>query len=182
VGRFDPACLGIRAHGIKIDMASWIAPGGPRAEREPAVTDSQMAALRALLDRLIPADDFAGALEAGVDRYILGQWRGDCASEAPVLLAGLAALDGEASARHGPGRSLAALEPEERDALLADLENGQAAAAWPAEISAAAFFRRMTELAHEGFYADPGNGGNRDAAAWRMIRYDPGQPKPAGPA
>jgi hypothetical protein len=84
--------------------------------------------------------------------------------------------------RHGPGLTFAALGPEQQDALLADLEAGRTMTAWPAEISAAAFFRRLTELAHEGFYADPGNGGNRDAVAWRMIRYDPGQPKPPGSA
>jgi hypothetical protein len=32
------------------------------------------------------------------------------------------------------------------------------------------------ELAHEGYYADPGNGGNRDAVSWRMIGYDPRLP------
>jgi hypothetical protein len=88
--RFDPACLGIRARGINIDMASWIPPGVPRANRERALTAGETTALRALLDRLIPADEFAGALAAGVDRYVLGQWRGDCAAEAPALLAGLA--------------------------------------------------------------------------------------------
>ena len=48
----------------------------------------------------------------------------------------------------------------------------------PPEISAAAFFARMTDLAHEGFYADPANGGNRDRLSWKMIGYDPGLPEP----
>jgi gluconate 2-dehydrogenase gamma chain len=30
-------------------------------------------------------------------------------------------------------------------------------------------------LTIEGFYSDPGNGGNRDAVAWRMIGFT-GQP------
>jgi hypothetical protein len=34
----------------------------------------------------------------------------------------------------------------------------------------------MVDLAAEGFYADPANGGNRDAASWRMIGYDPRLP------
>jgi hypothetical protein len=142
------------------------------------LTPVQAAALRALLDRLIPADDFSGALEAGVDDYIVGQWRGDCAREAPVLLSGLAALDAEAAARHGPGLTFATLGPERQDGLLADLEAGHLSSDWPVGISAGAFFRRMNDLAHEGFYADPGNGGNRDAVAWRMIRYEPRPPNP----
>lgn len=132
--------------------------------------------MRALLDRLIPADDFAGALAAGVDDYVAGQWRGDCAREAPLLLAGLAALDAEAVARHGPGLAFATLGPERQDALLSDLEAGRPASDWPPDIPAAVFFRRMNDLAHEGFYADPGNGGNRGAVAWRMIRYEPRRP------
>ena len=29
----------------------------------------------------------------------------------------------------------------------------------------------MVEHVLEGFYADPGNGGNRDAVSWKMIGY-----------
>ena len=41
------------------------------------------------------------------------------------------------------------------------------------------FFARMVVLAHEGFYADPENGGNRGAVSWQMVRYQtniPGRP------
>ena len=38
-------------------------------------------------------------------------------------------------------------------------------------------FARLVELAHEGFYADPGNGGNRDAVSWRMIGYETHVPR-----
>ena len=33
------------------------------------------------------------------------------------------------------------------------------------------FFRLLVEQTTEGFYADPGNGGNKDEAAWKMIGY-----------
>jgi hypothetical protein len=134
-----------------------------------------LATLRALLDRLIPADDFPGALAAGVEHYILGQWRGDCAPESAALLAGLRQLDAEAAARR-VGANFPALAPTEQDALLAELEAGRPATSWPTENSAATFFARMVELAHEGYYADPGNGGNLDAASWRMLGYDPRPP------
>ncbi len=142
-------------------------------------TPSQLAALRALLDRLIPADEFPGALAADTDNYIVHQLTGDCAAESSALLLGLAQLDAEAAARHGADHNFSTLASSEQDALLAALEQNRPATAWPAEISASAFFNRMVELAHEGFYADPANGGNRDAVSWRMLGYDPRTGRPS---
>ena len=142
-------------------------------------TPSQLAALRALLDRLIPSDDFPGALEAGTDRYVLRQLTGDCAAEAPALLLGLTQLHAEAAARHGAEHTFPTLAPSAQDSLLAALEKNRPATAWPAEISASAFFNRIVELAHEGFYADPANGGNRDAVSWRMLGYEPRTDRPS---
>ena len=34
------------------------------------------------------------------------------------------------------------------------------------------FFDLLVEHVMEGFYADPGNGGNQDGVAWRMIGYE----------
>lgn len=38
------------------------------------------------------------------------------------------------------------------------------------------WFARLCDLVAEGFYADPGNGGNEGAASWRMIGYEPRLP------
>jgi hypothetical protein len=38
--------------------------------------------------------------------------------------------------------------------------------------SHSAFSGLLVEHAMEGFYADPGNGGNKDGVAWRMIGYE----------
>ncbi|MEO7715137.1 MAG: gluconate 2-dehydrogenase subunit 3 family protein [Capsulimonas sp.] len=35
-----------------------------------------------------------------------------------------------------------------------------------------AFFDLLVEHTMEGFYADPGNGGNKEGVAWRMIGYE----------
>jgi hypothetical protein len=115
--------------------------------------------LRALLDRLIPADDFAGAVAAGVDDYVLRMLAGDLAPRLPAVSAGLRDLDSAAAARHG--REFAALSASEQDLLLQDMGSGSA------------FFNLMVTLAAEGYYADPGNGGNRDRVSWKMVGYDP---------
>lgn len=144
------------------------------------LTPPQIATLRALVDRLIPADDTPGALDACTDAFILTLLEGDGAAEAPLLALGLTQLDQETAAAH-PGHSFATLPPSAQDALLAALERNQPATAWPASISAPAFFNRMVDLTAEGFYADPANGGNRDAVSWRLIGYDPHLPADLNP-
>ena len=144
------------------------------------LTPTQLEALRALLDRLIPNYEFPGALAAGTDKFILQLLTHACTVEAPVLAQGLTQLDTEAIARHG--QTFATLPITAQDALIFALEHNRTATPWPAAFPAAAFINRLIDLAAEGFYADPANGGNRDGASWRMIGYDPLLPaRPSAP-
>jgi len=147
-----------------------------------SLTSPQLVALRALLDRLIPADDFPGALAAGTDQFIVALLAGDAADEAIGIALGLEQLDAEAVARHGAEGTFASLTAAQQDALLLALEAGEPVTPWPAPLVATVFFNRMVTLAAEGFYADPANGGNRDAASWRMVGYEPRlPPDPSAP-
>ncbi len=128
--------------------------------------------LRAVLDRLIPADDQPGALAAGVDLYVLRQLAGDAAGDAPFIAAGLALLDDEANTLYA-ANGFADLDAERADAMLSDIERGVVRCQW-APHEPGRFFERLVELAHEGFYADPANGGNRDGVAWILLGYEPG--------
>ena len=130
-------------------------------------TASQLATLRALVDRIIPPDDFPGGWEAGVGEYLARQFERDLRHQLERYRAGLDALEAEALA--SAGLSFAALEASAQDALLGRVEAGDVTRQWP--LDPAAFFRDAVEHAAEGFYGDPGNGGNRDAVAWRMIGF-----------
>jgi hypothetical protein len=132
------------------------------------LTEPQRATLRALIDRLIPADDFPGGWDAGVGDYLERQFAGDLCHLLDVYRAGLDALDVEA--RVTAGISFAALPPDVQDELLRRVELGEVVTDWP--VDAAAFFRAATEHAAEGFYGDPGNGGNRGEVSWRMIGFE----------
>jgi hypothetical protein len=131
-------------------------------------SERQLAALRALVDSLIPADDFPGGWEVGVGDYLAGQFVGDLRPLLDQYRAGLDALDAEAQARAGVPFS--ALEPDAQDALLGRIEAGEVVAAWP--VDPMLFFRQAVEHAAEGYYGAPGNGGNHDMAAWRMIGFE----------
>jgi choline dehydrogenase-like flavoprotein len=125
----------------------------------PGLTGAQLALLAAVVDRVVPADRDPGGTGFGADRYILGQFEGQLAAEAAPIVAGL----------DGLGAGFVAATPDEQDAALA-------------AVSGEAWFRRLCELVQEGVYADPGNGGNADAASWRMIGYEPRLPEgPTGP-
>jgi hypothetical protein len=132
------------------------------------LTEAQRATLRALVDRIIPADDFPGGWDAGVGDYLDRQFAGDLSDVVDLYRSGLDALDVEA--RTAAGVSFAALAPDAQDEFLRRVEAGEVATDWP--VDPAEFFRAATEHAAEGFYGDPGNGGNRDGVSWRMIGFE----------
>ena len=72
--------------------------------------------LHALLDTIIPADDFPGAVEAGVGDYLLRQLRGDLANLLPSYQLWLTNL--EAEARRAHDESFAGLSLVDRTRLL----------------------------------------------------------------
>jgi len=131
------------------------------------LTPSQLITLRSLLNRIIPADDYPDAWDAGVGDYLLRQFYGDLKESLPLYTAGLDALDAEAQAEAQV--NFAALPPEKQDALLKRVEAGDVKAPWTTD--PAQFFRQVIEHASEGFYSDPGNGGNRNGVSWRMIGF-----------
>lgn len=131
-------------------------------------TEWQLATLRALVDRIIPADDFPSGWDAGVGDYLGRQFERDLRPQLDRYRAGLDALDLEAHTTNST--SFAELEAAGQDALLRRIEAGQVTADWP--IDPAAFFHDAVEHAMEGFYSDPGNGGNRDSVSWRMIGFE----------
>jgi hypothetical protein len=128
----------------------------------------QLETLRAVVNRIIPPDEYPGGWDAGVGDYLLGQFQRDLKDKVDEYRLGLDALDHEAHMLQGLG--FAVLPPALQDALLARVEQGNVQTAWA--IDPAAFFAMLVEHAMEGFYSDPGNGGNRDGVSWKMIGFE----------
>ena len=130
------------------------------------LTEPQSETLRAAVNRIIPANDWPDGWGAGVGDYFAHL----LTREPPFLFPlqqGLDALDAEA--RAAEGAAFAALTSEAQDAVLTRVEAGDTQADWA--VPAPGFFRRLVQQTMEGYYADPGNGGNRDGVAWRMVGY-----------
>jgi gluconate 2-dehydrogenase gamma chain len=160
-------------------------------------TKDEAAAVEAIVERLIPADDLSvSGKDAGcavfIDRqlagpfgtferlYKQGPFREGTASQgdqSPLVpreryRLGLAALD--AYCRKSFEQPFAKLAPEQRDKILAGLETGDLKLDG---IDAKLFFKFIQQNTNEGFFADPIYGGNRDMCSWKMLgfpgaRYD----------
>ncbi len=130
--------------------------------------ESQRRCLAALMDTVIPPDDFPGAWEAGVGDYLQRQLQGDLANLRSSYRDFLLCLD--AAARHLHKRDFADLAIKARGELLQRIENHQVAASWMLEPGK--FFPQVVQHCGEGYYSDPGNGGNRAGIAWQMIGFE----------
>jgi len=132
------------------------------------LTPKQIQILRAAIDCLIPPDEFPGGWEAGVGDYLLRQFERDLRPGLEMYRAALDALEQEAQAR--AGRPFTELPPKAQTALLEQIEHGHVVTAWA--IAPENFFRQFVDHVMEGYYGDPGNGGNRNAISWRMIGFE----------
>jgi gluconate 2-dehydrogenase gamma chain len=131
------------------------------------LASEELELLAAIVDRLAPADAVGpGAVELGVVEYVAGALAHAGAPRADEWRHGLAAVDACARARHGSG--FAALAPQRRDAILADLEHGRAGTDLADE---AAFFALVRDHLLQGMFCDPSWGGNRGAAGWGLLSY-----------
>ncbi len=133
--------------------------------------------LRSLMDRIIPPDEDLGAWDAGVGDYLARQFNHDLHDYLETYRVGLEALEAEALSSAQAG--FTALPTAEQDALLRRIEAGDVVHSWP--IDPARFFQAVVQHVVEGYYSDPGNGGNRDAGAWRMIGFVAGRPADTRP-
>ena len=139
-------------YGTDPDLTKEWRPGGPWP-----LTLGVQARLTtaALCDLIIPADDVSpSASSVGVvdfiDEWISAPYPQQRADR-ELILPGLTWIDSEAQGRFG--KSFAALEPAQRDAIANDICNPGKAA--PGAATAARFFAKFRDLTAGGFYTTP---------------------------
>lgn len=128
----------------------------------------QLGTLQALVDTIIPEDDYPGGWDAGVGDYLLRQLESDLADCLSTYCEWLDALEIESEKVFR--RPFSSLDLKARTALLEAIEEGDIKSNW--RVDRAAFFSQIVEHCTEGFYADPGNGANRDGIAWKMVGFE----------
>jgi gluconate 2-dehydrogenase gamma chain len=149
--------------------------------------------LTAAVDRLIPPDPTGpSASEAGVviflDRqlagpygngahfYLEGPWQKGTETQgyqsrftpAQFYRHAIAAID-QAVGRSESGKAFKDLAADRQDSLLKQMESGDLKLDGP--ITSKAFFAMFLQNVLEGYFSDPIYGGNKGAAAWKMIGF-----------
>ena len=132
------------------------------------MTEEQQQTLRAVLNCLIPPDDFPGAWDAGVSDYLTRQFQTDLAPRFDFYCSGLDGLDSEAAARFGNSFSL--LATTEQVSILESVETGEVVTEWT--IPPRVFFDLLVNTTAEGYYSNPEQGGNRGAVSWAMVGFE----------
>lgn len=123
--------------------------------------------LRAVVDCLIPPDDYAGAFDAGVCDFIVRLFETDLAEQREFFDAGLEAIESEALARFDT--PFADLSPDQQVVILEGIERGSVNTPWP--IAPDQFFEILVRTTAEGYYSDPEQGGNKGAISWAMTGF-----------
>ncbi|MBZ9708553.1 gluconate 2-dehydrogenase subunit 3 family protein [Mesorhizobium sp. ESP7-2] len=151
----------------------------------------ESAFIEAAVDTLIPSDSTGpGAKELGVATYVDRQMAGGYGKgdrlylEGPfgegtpeqgyqlpmtpseVIRAGIA--DVRAYVQKSHKSTFEGLSAKDRAEVLADLESNKIELP---TVPTATFFGLLLQLTIEGYFADPMYGGNKDAAAWKMIGF-----------
>ncbi|HEX8231347.1 MAG TPA: GMC family oxidoreductase [Chloroflexia bacterium] len=122
----------------------------------------------AIFERMFPADEHGpGAIEIGVVTYLDRALAGAYRDKVETYRVGLATLDQVARRQHVT--PFADCSAEQQNALLEQLERG----AVPdfRVPSQREFFDMMRLHLHEGLFADPAYGGNKDKAGWRFLEH-----------
>jgi gluconate 2-dehydrogenase gamma chain len=129
------------------------------AESYVTLTGAEAETLRAIVARLIPADENGpGALEARADRYIDRGLAGALKSSRAAYTAGLAAVN--AAAQSSKGAAFSKLPPADQDAVLTGIEQ-----------TSTPFFNLVRAHTIQGTFSDPFYGGNANFAGWSLIGY-----------
>jgi gluconate 2-dehydrogenase gamma chain len=169
------------------DPPEVVTPGGWKY-----FSPQEAATVEAFVDRLIPGDELSpGGRDCGcavfIDRQLAGPYgrfeglymagpfqqgtkqQGPQSSQIPAqhYRLALAALD-KASRGKYAGKSFVDLSDEQKDEVMAGLENGSLKLDGT---DSQEFFKLILKDTQNGFLADPVYGGNKDAASWKMIGF-----------
>lgn len=151
--------------GMLLAPACAVSPGPWRF-----FTHAEAAVVDAIAEQIVPADQDAGAHDAGVVDYLDRQLADVFRRHQTAYRTGIAGVQETSHLMFG--RGFESLQWAQQTDVLSSLERGEArGAAWEAR-SAQSFFELIRDHTMQGFYGSPRHGGNRGFASFRMIGID----------
>jgi len=132
-------------------------------------TDAEADCMIALCERIIPADDYPGATDAGVIHYIDKQLHLRFPEEKELFRKGIESLQTWCKSMYS--KNFEQLSTEQQINILQAIEKNE----MPQEFAAVPlrqFFHKLLSRTMQGFYGSPRHGGNKDYMSFRMLKLD----------
>ncbi|HET6177375.1 MAG TPA: gluconate 2-dehydrogenase subunit 3 family protein [Candidatus Sulfotelmatobacter sp.] len=155
--RFMQLAAGAVAVGASVSCGKVVSPW-----RSLSVDEAET--LSSLCGQIIPQDQDAGAVSAGVVNYIDVQLAGRLKRMKKVYRQGIAEMNDVSVKKYG--RRFSGLSDQQQAEFLSAIDGDKEWKGSPLP----KFFRIVIDHTMQGFYGDPRHGGNRNRVSWTMLR------------
>jgi len=132
--------------------------------------EQEITLLDAIVEQIVPTDDFPGGRWANVSNFIDRQLDSYYRKHRTKYRQGLAAL--EKTVIQMKGRQFEELPFAEQTTILEKMESGTFSGDYWHDHPSAEFFEMIRQHTLQGFYGSPIHGGNRDFISYRMLGLD----------
>jgi gluconate 2-dehydrogenase gamma chain len=134
------------------------------------LNEEEITLLDAIVEQVIPTDDFPGGKWANVSNFIDKQLDTYYRSHQFEYREGLAAF--EKTIIQMKGKRFEELPFTEQTTILEKMETGEFSGDYWKDHPAAIFFNMVRQHSLQGFYGSPLHGGNREYISYRMLGLD----------
>jgi gluconate 2-dehydrogenase gamma chain len=134
------------------------------------LNEEEITLLDAIVEQVIPTDDFPGGKWANVSNFIDKQLDTYYKKHQAEYREGLAAF--EKTVIQLKGKNFEEIPFAEQTAILEKMEAGQFPGDYWKDHPSAGFFDLVRQHALQGFYGSPLHGGNREYISYRMLGLD----------
>lgn len=134
------------------------------------LNEEEITLLDAIVEQLIPTDDFPGGRWANVSNFIDKQLDSYYRKHQSVYREGLAAF--EKTVTGLKGKKFEELSFAEQTTILEKMEAGEFFGEYWKDHPSADFFDMIRQHSFQGYYGSPAHGGNRDYISYRMLALD----------
>jgi gluconate 2-dehydrogenase gamma chain len=134
------------------------------------LNEEEITLLDAIVEQIIPTDDFPGGKWANVSNFIDRQLSTYYIKHQLEYREGLAAF--EKTVIQMKGKRFEELLFDEQTAILEKMEAGEFSGDYWMDNPSAGFFNMVRQHSLQGFYGSPLHGGNREYISYRMLGLD----------
>jgi gluconate 2-dehydrogenase gamma chain len=132
--------------------------------------EEEITLLDAIVEQIIPTDDFPGGKWANVSNFIDKQLASYYRLHQVAYREGLAAL--EKTVVQMKGKKFELLPFADQTAILEKMEAGEFTGDYWKDHPSSGFFELLRQHSMQGFYGSPLHGGNREYISYRMLGLD----------